>query len=539
MSWVALALGGVVVLATVRMAFPLVVRWAVKKRLGGYRHRYNEVDPSLPLEVATRRRVAVVGGGLAGVSAALHLAQRGFEVTLYEKETHLGGKVGSWTTTTPDGTVLPVSHGFHAFFRHYYNLNRFLARMGINQDFEPITDYMIMRPGGDDMRFGEMDPTPVLNLLSLHKSGFFRWRDILFSSARDHMNVFFQYEPRFIYEQFDDVPFDVYAERTGLPARLRLAFNNFSRAFFADESRLSTAELLKSIHFYYFGHDHGLAYDYPRSDFENSLWMPIRARMEDLGVDIRLGRPIHSLERSAVGTWAVDGESFEYVVLAADVEGARKLLQPLEPPMPIEAVRPGQPYASLRIWMDRDAHQHTPPFVITDRVQALDAVAFYHRMEVEAQDYVKRNGGAVIELHCYAVPDELAGEGQEEALREALEKELVTFFPELDGFKVRHRHFYVARNFTAFHAGLARHRPPTDLGLPDLFVAGDWVKLPFPAMLMEAAFTSGLLAANAILRKEGLREEPVDSVPPTGLMKPPSTPKKTASDSEVQPARVR
>ncbi len=36
-------------------------------------------------------------------------------------------------------------------------------------------------------------------------------------------------------------------------------------------------------------------------------------------------------------------------------------------------------------------------------------------------------------------------------------------------------------------------------------------------MLMEGAYTSGLLCANAILAKHGLREEPVRSVPTRGI----------------------
>jgi hypothetical protein len=37
-------------------------------------------------------------------------------------------------------------------------------------------------------------------------------------------------------------------------------------------------------------------------------------------------------------------------------------------------------------------------------------------------------------------------------------------------------------------------------------------------MLMEGAFTSGLLAANALLRRDGLREVAVDTVPLRGLL---------------------
>ena len=48
--------------------------------------------------------------------------------------------------------------------------------------------------------------------------------------------------------------------------------------------------------------------------------------------------------------------------------------------------------------------------------------------------------------------------------------------------------------------------------------APDWVALPVPAMLMEAACTSGVLSANGILESEGLCQEPVYTVPPRGLL---------------------
>jgi isorenieratene synthase len=57
-----------------------------------------------------------------------------------------------------------------------------------------------------------------------------------------------------------------------------------------------------------------------------------------------------------------------------------------------------------------------------------------------------------------------------------------------------------------------------ETGVPGLYCAGDWVKLPFPAMLLECACASGLWAANGLLREAGLREEPVRSVPLKGLM---------------------
>ena len=51
-------------------------------------------------------RVVVVGAGLAGLAAALHLAGRGRVVTVVERGEHPGGRVGRLTSadigSTPD-----------------------------------------------------------------------------------------------------------------------------------------------------------------------------------------------------------------------------------------------------------------------------------------------------------------------------------------------------------------------------------------------------------------------------------------------------
>lgn len=53
---------------------------------------------------------------------------------------------------------------------------------------------------------------------------------------------------------------------------------------------------------------------------------------------------------------------------------------------------------------------------------------------------------------------------------------------------------------------------------PGLFLAGDFVHTPFPTALMERAVSSGVLAANMILRRHGCAEEPLWSVRPRGVL---------------------
>src|SRR3954453_14628170 len=71
----------------------------------------------------------VIGGGVAGVSAAVVLAERGVRVTLLEAADHLGGRLGAWPEVLPDGSGQVVEHGFHAFFRHYYTWRAVLGRI--------------------------------------------------------------------------------------------------------------------------------------------------------------------------------------------------------------------------------------------------------------------------------------------------------------------------------------------------------------------------------------------------------------------------
>ena len=47
------------------------------------------------------RKVSVVGGGVAGMKASAVLGERGFDVTLYEKEDKLGGEVNPASATAP------------------------------------------------------------------------------------------------------------------------------------------------------------------------------------------------------------------------------------------------------------------------------------------------------------------------------------------------------------------------------------------------------------------------------------------------------
>ena len=75
------------------------------------------------------RQAVVVGGGLAGITAALALADRGRRVTLVEARPRLGGLAFSFRRDSPAGP-LTVDNGQHVYLRCCTAYRGFLRRIG-------------------------------------------------------------------------------------------------------------------------------------------------------------------------------------------------------------------------------------------------------------------------------------------------------------------------------------------------------------------------------------------------------------------------
>ncbi len=82
-------------------------------------------------KVAEKQSVAVIGGGLAGLSAALNLAKHGLAVTVFERSSSPGGRA---QTTVKDG--YHMNFGPHA---HYIGGagRPFLKELGIEPTGNP------------------------------------------------------------------------------------------------------------------------------------------------------------------------------------------------------------------------------------------------------------------------------------------------------------------------------------------------------------------------------------------------------------------
>ncbi len=220
--------------------------------------------------------------------------------------------------------------------------------------------------------------------------------------------------------------------------------------------------------------------------------------------------------------FVLNKKEYDYIVLGTDIPGTKKIIEkskPLQKSYPnfakqISEQKISQKYAVLRLWIDKNTDRDLPFFIFTDALEILDSVTIYHQMEKSSADWVSKNGGGIFELHSYALPNGWDDHG---AIREQFLKEFSIYFPELDGFKIKYENLQVREDFTAFHTNLYANRPEPVTEIPGLYLCGDWIKLPVPAMLMEAASTSAVYAVNDILNREELQEEPIYSVPLKGL----------------------
>lgn len=467
---------------------------------------------------------AVVGGGIAGLAAATALAERGVRVTLHEREQTLGGRLAGWPTVLSDGTTVTMSRGFHAFFRQYYNLRGLLRRTdpGLTR-LRALPDYPLRHADGLHDSFRHIPRTPpwsALGFVALSPS--FGLRDLIRMNPVAALPLLDVRVPD-VHTRLDHVGARDFLDAIRFPeAAQHLAFEVFSRSFFADPRELSAAEMVLMFHIYFLGSAEGLLFDVPDEPFPTALWDPLAAYLRGHGADLRTGTPVEAVEPTPDGGFLVaTGEEerrYDAVVLALDTGGLRSLVGD-SPRLAdaawrerVGALRGAPPFLVSRLWLDRPVAAGRPGFLGTAGYGTLDNVSVLDRWEGEAARWAARTGGSVVELHAYALSDGSPRDVEQKRLLEQLHR----VYPETRAARVLdERHEWWA-DCPLFPVGGYDDRPTVRTSDPALVVAGDLVRTGLPVALMERAATSGFLAANALLERWGVRGQTLWTVPDGG-----------------------
>ncbi|MFJ3245250.1 FAD-dependent oxidoreductase [Streptomyces sp. NPDC086782] len=480
--------------------------------------------PGAPQITGPAPATAVVGGGVAGLAAATALAERGVRVTLYEREPVLGGRLAGWPTTLRDGTTVTMGRGFHAFFRQYYNLRGLLRRTdpGLER-LNGLPDYPLWHRSGMRDGFRHVPRTPPWSALGFAAlSPSFPPRDLTRMRQAAALPLLDVRVPD-VYDHLDHVSAHDLLESIRFPEAARhLAFEVFSRSFFADPRKLSAAEMVLMFHIYFLGSAEGLLFDVPAEPFPAALWDPLARYLRLHGAELRTSAPVHSVVPAPHGGFTVtlpDGpRHHDAVVLALDVAGLRRLVADsarLGDPAwraGIGRLSTAPPFLVSRLWLDRPVARDRPGFLGTSGYGTLDNVSVLERWEGEAARWAARTGGSVVELHAYALPEDADPDIQ----RERLVRQLRQVYPETRAARVVDERHEWRADCPLFPVGGYRDRPTVRTADPYLVLAGDTVRTDLPVALMERAATSGFLAANALLERWGVRGQTLWTVPDQG-----------------------
>ncbi len=469
------------------------------------------------------RSVVVVGGGLAGIAAALDCAAAGASVTLVEVRRRLGGAAYSFER---DG--LQLDNGQHVFLRCCIAYRALLRRLGSEQlvSVQPRLAIPVLEPGSRPLmlRRGRL-PAPlhlagalaryrhltVAQRLGAARAAFALMRMERSPSARRELDL-----DRLTFGEWlaahgqgpDAVGalWDLIALPTlNLPAaQASLALS----AFVFHTGLLSSADA-GDIGFH-------------SATLGETIGAPAERALREAGVEVRLGwraerlqaeaagvivhgrtgtsgtrdRAPHADERAGAqaGGGGLEQLTAEATILAVPHSRAASLLEPVlgDVARKLAALR-SSPIVNLHVLYDRTvcsepfaAGVRTPVQYIFDRTAAAGAPAGSQLLAVSLSGADEEMGMSVAALRERYLP----------ALRELLPRARAAT---VERFHVTREH---AATFRAV-PGVAALRPGPETALPGLLLAGAWTATGWPATL-EGAVLSGHAAARGALRALGV-----------------------------------
>lgn len=485
--------------------------------------------------------VAIIGGGLAGLTAALHLAERGITPLVIEADQlYAGGRLAGGDPETFEhkgqAWAFPSEHGIHALWGGYVNMRATLQRF-TTVKLQPSSGEEWINRWRRDVRRIEAGsavrsrwlPAPFHYLQLLFRPRF--WGTI---TPLDFLSL-----PGFLASILLTVGTDPLLEERpldglmmkdyfrGWTPNLKATFVGLGKNLLAaPEEAITLTGLIAALRFYtMMRRDTWHPYFLP-NDSHSALIQPLIAALEQRGGKIVHGSSAYSVAREGDG-WriAVEDQSrrgnraifAQHVILATNAPTAKRLLynsSATSTEARVMRFPEGQRTTTVRLWFTKSPASGATSGMFTGDF-LFDNFFWLHKMQDAFRQWHDATGGSAVELHLYA-PDAQNDEADKVMLIRAV-SEIQRVFPELSGSYV---HGAIRRNSKTHTRFIVPTPDSLHVETPwqHFYAAGDWIGYPSPSLWMERASTTAIAAANAILRNCGAEPFPIlEPPPPEGL----------------------
>lgn len=451
-------------------------------------------------------KVAVIGGGLAGLSAGCSLADAGLKVTLFERRPYLGGRASSYEHP---GTNETVDNCQHVLLGCCTNLIDLYRRLGVEDKIRWYDRLNFIEPGGRMSVLGpSFLPAPFHSTPSFMRAKFLSIGD-KDAIARGLLALMpglpAETEENFLswLESHGQTPRAI--QRFWEPVLVSALNESLDRMSVHYAAQVFRESFLKSAAAGRMGVPsvplselYSVAADYIQKRGGEVL---LRASVDSLR-PTDTGVEISSAGKSSSFDAIVSAVPFDTLAKMLPTEGADALLAKLKR---FET----SPITGIHFWFDRVVTD-LPHAVLLDRtIQWM-----FNKSRLQEPGGKKQEKGSYLEL-VVSSSKTLVEKSKQEILDLAL-AELKEFFPAINGARVLKS--TVIKEIKATYSALPMsdaYRPPAPTQWPRLFLAGDWTLTGWPAT-MEGAVRSGYKAADALL---GSHANLKPDLPASGLMR--------------------
>jgi hypothetical protein len=479
-------------------------------------------------------RVTIAGGGLAGLTAALRLAERGYRVKLYEQKPTLGGNLGS----RPGSGGVNLDIYPHMYLGWYHNFWRLLADAGESDRtklFRPCWRIIQLRPGEYPDFTALNNPYSASSALPNLFSGVGPPADVfLFGYACIDLLA----EPLDPTSLLDNVSVNGFLHgRPYMTERAAEAFDNFITNVWAIPSYLASAEDFRAYLAYCFaqpGPDFWLA----RGPAQDQVITPLVRAAEKMGVEIVRSVQLTSVSCAAgrvseitlqevrpkpkastwVGTGPTWSEDVDELILAVPAEALSRLVRAGKPGRPIVELVPAlaqvarlwsQPIPIMHLYFTRKFPEIPPePVGLFDSPLALAFTDISETWEGQA-DFQDRTVLALSASDPHGLPGTSRQDDAHAMLVELAE--YLDFDPgsswgsssDVDWQRTRYETNADEQLFVN-ETGTDVWRPGASCaGVSNLSLAGDFCANPIGMTTIESAVTTGLEATRVIVERHG------------------------------------